>query len=58
MSPNSWAEGGGKEGQGLKSKGKAKGKPKAAVAAVAVKEEEKVEAWMVSLAVEIGRAHV
>ena len=32
-------------------KGKAKGKPKVAVAAVAVKEEEKVEAWMVSLAV-------
>ena len=48
-----WAEGGGKEGQGPKSKGKVKGKPKAAVAAVAAKEkeEEKVEAWMVLLAV-------
>ena len=45
-----WAEGGGKEGQGLKLKGKAKGKPKVAVAAVAAKEkeEEKVEVWMVS----------
>src|SRR6202522_3225275 len=49
-----WAEGGGKEGERLKSKGKGKAKPKeAAAAVVAAKEkvEEKVEAWMVSLGV-------
>ena len=49
-----WAEGGGKEGEGPKMKGKGKAKPKeAAAAVVAAKEkvEEKVEAWMVSLAV-------
>jgi hypothetical protein len=48
-----WAEGGGKEGQGPKMKERAKGKAKEMTAAVAAKEkvEEKVEAWMVSLAV-------
>ena len=43
-----WAEGGGKEGQGPKMKGKAKGKAKETAAVVVA--EEKVEAWMVSLA--------
>ena len=49
-----WAEGRGKEGQGPKIKKKAKGKAKeVAAAAVAAKDKvkEKVEAWMVSLAV-------
>jgi hypothetical protein len=49
-----WAErGGGKEGQGPKIKGRAKEKAKETTAAVAAKEkvEEKVKAWMVSLAV-------
>jgi hypothetical protein len=48
-----WAEGGEKEGQGPKMKGREKGKAKEMTAAVAAKEkvEEKVEAWMVSLAV-------
>src|ERR1700678_1094444 len=45
---NCWAEGGGKEGQGPKMKGKAKGKAKETAAVVVA--EEKVEAWMVSLA--------
>ena len=46
------AEGGGKEGEGpkMKGKGKAKLKEAAAVAAAKEKAEEKVEAWMVSLA--------
>jgi hypothetical protein len=47
------AEGGGKEGQGPKMKGRTKGKAKKTTAAVAAKEKvkEKVEAWMVLLAV-------
>jgi hypothetical protein len=49
-----WAEGGGKEGEGPKMKGKGKAKVKeagAAVVAAKEKVEDKMETWMVSLAI-------